>query len=137
QGRAFRLRRRRLERRQAAPPRSEDDRPHGRDLVHAHPGRLRAGPAGDRDHDVPQARGETMKKQPFQNLVVDHMTFLVEPRFYNVAYVLFRVVFGVPLEDVIYEKRTTWEGEKEESSMTFASRIGRHEGKKELDSTII
>ncbi len=78
-----------------------------------------------------------MKKESFQNLVVDHMTFLVEPRFYNVTYVLFRVVFGVPLEDVIYEKRRTWPGTKEEVSMTFASRIGRNEGKEGLDSSII
>jgi hypothetical protein len=78
-----------------------------------------------------------MKKQPFQNLVVDHMTFLVEPRFYNVTYVLFRTVFGVPLEDVIYEKRRTWPGTKEDVSMTFASRIGQNEGKKGLDSSII
>ena len=42
-----------------------------------------------------------MKKQPFQNLVVDHMTFLVEPRFYKVTYALFKIVFGVPPEDVI------------------------------------
>jgi hypothetical protein len=78
-----------------------------------------------------------MKRQPFQNLVVDHMTFLVEPRFYKVTYALFRVVFGVGLEDVIYNKRRTWPGEKEEVSMTFAARIGTHEGKKGLDSTII
>lgn len=78
-----------------------------------------------------------MKRQPFQNLVVDHMTFLVEPRFYKVTYALFRVVFGVGPEDVIYNKRRTWPGEKEEVSMTFAARIGKHEGKKGLDDTIV
>ncbi|MBI3551668.1 MAG: hypothetical protein HY077_04060 [Elusimicrobia bacterium] len=78
-----------------------------------------------------------MKKHPFQNLVVDHMTFLVEPRFYNVTFVLFRLVFGVTPEDLIYEKRRKWPGSKQDISMTFASRIGRHEGKKGLDSSII
>lgn len=78
-----------------------------------------------------------MKKQPFQNLVVDHMTFLVEPRFYNVSFVLFRLIFGVTPEDMIYEKRRKWAGTKQDVSMTFANRIGRHEGKKGLDSSII
>jgi hypothetical protein len=78
-----------------------------------------------------------MSKKPFQNLVVDHMTFLVEPRFYKVTYALFRVVFGVPPEDVIYNKRRVWPGENEERSMTFAARVGRAEGKKGLDSSII
>ena len=78
-----------------------------------------------------------MKKQPFQNLVVDHMTFLVEPRLYPVAYALFRVIFGVPPEDVIYNKRRTWPGETEEKSMTFASRTGVYEGRAGLDATII
>ena len=78
-----------------------------------------------------------MKKQSFQNLVVDHMTFLVEPRFYNVSYVLFKLIFGVSPEDLIYEKRRTWPGTSEEVSMTFAARMGRMEGKKHLDSTMI
>jgi hypothetical protein len=78
-----------------------------------------------------------MKKQPFQNLVVDHMTFLVEPRFYKVTYALFRVVFGVPPEDIIYNKRRTWPGESEEKSMTFAARTGVYEKKKELNATMM
>lgn len=78
-----------------------------------------------------------MKKQPFQNLVVDHMTFLVEPRFYKVTYALFRIIFGVNAEDLIYNKRRTWPGDTEEKSMTFASRLGTYEGKKGLDSTIV
>lgn len=78
-----------------------------------------------------------MKKHSFQNLVVDHMTFLVEPRFYKVTYALFRVVFGVPPEDVIYEKRRTWPGETEEKSMTFAARTGRYEKEAGLDSSIM
>ncbi|MDE2039416.1 MAG: hypothetical protein KGO96_02170 [Elusimicrobia bacterium] len=76
-------------------------------------------------------------RQPFQNLVVDHMTFLVEPRFYKVTYALFRLVFGVEPEDVIYNKRRTWPGEKEEKSMTFAARLGRYEGRPGLDSAIV
>ena len=78
-----------------------------------------------------------MKKQPFQNLVVDHMTFLVEPRFYKVTYALFRIVFGAPPEDIIYNKRRTWPGDTEEKSMTFAARTGVYEAKKELNSTMI
>lgn len=78
-----------------------------------------------------------MTRQPFQNLVVDHMTFLVEPRFYKVTYALFRVIFGVGPEDVIYNKRRVWPGESREVSMTFAARLGKHEGKKGLDDTIV
>lgn len=78
-----------------------------------------------------------MKKQPFQNLVVDHMTFLVEPRFYKVTYALFRAIFGVGPEDIIYNKRRTWPGEKEEKSMTFAARLGTYEGRAGLDSSIM
>jgi len=76
-------------------------------------------------------------KKPFQNLVVDHMTFLVEPRFYKVTYALFRVVFGVPPEDVIYNKRRQWPGEKEEASMTFAARVGRYEQDPSLNASMI
>ncbi len=76
-------------------------------------------------------------KQPFQNLVVDHMTFLVEPRFYKVTYALFRVVFGLGPEDIIYEKRRKWPGEAEEKSMTFAARIGRPEPQEGLNQTVI
>ena len=78
-----------------------------------------------------------MKRQPFQNLVVDHMTFLVEPRFYKVTYALFRIVFGVGPEEIIYNKRKTWEGETEEKSMTFAARLGKYENKAGLDATIM
>lgn len=64
-----------------------------------------------------------MKKQPFHNFVVDHMTFLVEPALYKTTYALFRIVFGVSKTDLIYEKRRPLPGGKE-ASMTFASRIG-------------
>ncbi len=64
-----------------------------------------------------------MKKQPFHNFVVDHMTFLVEPDLYKTTYALFRIILGVSREDLIYEKRSAWPGQKP-ASMTFASRIG-------------
>ncbi|MBI4376539.1 MAG: hypothetical protein HY549_08825 [Elusimicrobia bacterium] len=76
-------------------------------------------------------------RQPFQNLVVDHMTFLVEPRFYKVSYALFRVVFGVSAKDIIYEKRRTWPGDSEEKSMTFAARIGEASSRDGLNQAII
>ena len=76
-------------------------------------------------------------KKPFLNFVVDHMTFLVEPRFYPVTYALFRVIFGLGDEDIIYNKRRKWPGEHQEKSMTFAARIGRYEGKAGLDQSII
>lgn len=76
-------------------------------------------------------------KKDFLNLTVDHMTFLVEPRFYKVTYALFRVVFGVGPEDVIYEKRRKWPGDSEEKSMTFAARIGQSKVNKELNQSIV
>ncbi|MFI5360531.1 MAG: hypothetical protein ACHQ49_01070 [Elusimicrobiota bacterium] len=65
-----------------------------------------------------------MKKQPFHNFVVDHMTFLTDPELYKTTYALFRIVFGVSREDLIYEKRSNWPGQGKQSSMTFASRLG-------------
>jgi len=65
-----------------------------------------------------------MKKLPFHNFVVDHMTFLVEPDLYKTTYALFRIVFGVSREDLIYEKRSNWPGQKKPASMTFAARVG-------------
>ena len=76
-------------------------------------------------------------KKPFQNLVVDHITLFTEPRFYKVTYALFRVVFGVEPEDIIYNKRLKWPGQQEEKSLTFASRIGRYENKPGLDNSLI
>ncbi|MBI3288558.1 MAG: hypothetical protein HYZ74_03465 [Elusimicrobia bacterium] len=64
-----------------------------------------------------------MKKQPFHNFIVDHMTFLVEPDLYKTTYALFRIVLGVSRENLLYEKRSAWPGQKP-ASMTFASRIG-------------
>ncbi|MBI4060053.1 MAG: hypothetical protein HY403_01350, partial [Elusimicrobia bacterium] len=65
-----------------------------------------------------------MKKRPFHNFVVDHMTFLVEPELYKTTYALFRIILGVSREDLIYEKRSNWPGQKKPASMTFASRVG-------------
>jgi hypothetical protein len=76
-------------------------------------------------------------KKPFMNFVVDHMTFLVEPRFYPVTYALFRIIFGLGDEDIIYNKRRKWPGENQEKSMTFAARLGRYEGKPGLDQSIV
>ncbi|HVC08461.1 MAG TPA: hypothetical protein VNH15_00795 [Elusimicrobiota bacterium] len=76
-------------------------------------------------------------KKPFQNLVVDHMTFLVEPRFYKVAYALFRIIFGVDSRDILYEKRRRWPGAAKEESMTFAARIGEAEKNRGLGQSII
>ncbi|MDX6768038.1 MAG: hypothetical protein SF051_00785 [Elusimicrobiota bacterium] len=64
-----------------------------------------------------------MKKQPFHNFVVDHMTFLVEPALYKTTYALFRIIFGVTKADLIYEKRRPLPGGGQ-ASMTFASRLG-------------
>lgn len=77
-------------------------------------------------------------KKNFCNLVVDHMTFLVDPRFYNVTYALFRIVFGVDAAGIIYDKRRRWPGDAEEKSMTFASRIGTYQDKgKNMANSII
>ena len=51
------------------------------------------------------------------------MTLLVEPAIYKTTYALFRIILGVSKEDLIYEKRSNWPGQKP-ASMTFASRIG-------------
>lgn len=77
-----------------------------------------------------------MKKQPFHNFVVDHMTFLVEPDIYNTTYALFRIILGVSREDLIYEKRSNWKGQPPRS-MTFASRIGLEKGGKVPNQTVV
>ena len=63
-------------------------------------------------------------KHSFQNFQVDHMTLLLAPRLYNVAYVAFNVVFGVSPSDLLYEKRKEWEKGAGEQSMTFAVCLG-------------
>jgi len=66
------------------------------------------------------------------------MTMHVVPEFYNTAYVLFRILFGVSKEDVIYEKRKEWKSGIGEQSMTYAVKIGQGTiGDPSLTNTII
>ncbi|MBS1985570.1 MAG: hypothetical protein JST16_15510 [Bdellovibrionales bacterium] len=77
-------------------------------------------------------------KKPFMNFQVDHMTLLLQPRFYNVAYVMFRIVFGVGLDDILYDKRKDWKKGAGEESMTYAVRVGQGENSpKEMQNAII
>ncbi len=78
-----------------------------------------------------------MKKRPFHNFIVDHMTFLTEPALYKTTYALLRVVFGVAREDLIYEKRSNWPGQKKPSSMTFAARVGVEKSPRVPSQTIV
>ena len=78
-----------------------------------------------------------MKKRPFHNFVVDHMTFLVEPDIYKTTYALFRIILGVSREDLIYEKRSNWPGQAKPASMTFAARIGLEKNPKVPNQAII
>jgi hypothetical protein len=78
-----------------------------------------------------------MKKQPFHNFVVDHMTFLTDPELYKTTYALFRIVFGVSKEDLIYEKRSNWPGQTKQASMTFASRLGVEKDARVPSQTIV
>lgn len=64
-------------------------------------------------------------KHPFQNFQVDHMTLLLQPRLYNVAFVVFKIIFGVRPEDLMYEKRKEWAPGQGEQSMTFAVCLGK------------
>jgi hypothetical protein len=66
-------------------------------------------------------------KPGFLNFTVDHMTMIMQPEMYNVTYVLFRVIFGVPLEDVVYEKRKEWKPGEGEKSMTYAVSVGKQD----------
>src|ERR1035437_3764026 len=125
-GRADSLRRPDLQQRKDQPPGPEGDRPHGRRLVLAHGRRVRA-----------PATGGRMKKQPFHNFVVHHMTFLTDPDLYKTTYALFRIVFGVSREDLIYEKRSNWPGQKKAASMTFASRLGVEKDARVPSQTIV
>lgn len=70
-------------------------------------------------------------KKDFLNFQIDHMTLLLDPGLYVPAYLIFRTVFGVGREDIIYDKRKEWEKGKGEVSMTFAARVGTaREGEK-------
>lgn len=63
-------------------------------------------------------------KPNFMNFTVDHMTLLLHPKLYAVAYPVFRIIFGVRPEDILYDKRRPAKGVHPEKSMTFASKIG-------------
>ena len=63
-------------------------------------------------------------KHPFLNFQVDHMTLLVDPRMYNMVYIIFRILFGVSTSDVIYEKKKEWITGSGEKSMTYAVKVG-------------
>lgn len=78
------------------------------------------------------------QKRDFLNFKVDHMTLLVKPEMYGVAYSLFRIVFGVDQTDILYNKTKEWEPGAGEKSMTFAAMVGNApEESKEVDKTII
>jgi len=66
-------------------------------------------------------------KHSFQNFQVDHMTLLLQPQLYPVAYVVFQIIFGCGPENLIYEKRKEWEPGQGEQSMTFAMCLGEAE----------
>ncbi|MBI4370164.1 MAG: hypothetical protein HY547_08050 [Elusimicrobia bacterium] len=69
-----------------------------------------------------------MSKPNFLNFQVDHMTLLVDPAMYNVSYAIFRIIFGVEPEGILYEKRKEWVKGQGEVSMTYAARIGESSG---------
>jgi len=64
-------------------------------------------------------------KMPFMNFTVDHMTLLLHPKLYPVAYCVFRIIFGTTPDDLLYEKRRPQKGSSPETSMTFATRVGQ------------
>ncbi len=63
-------------------------------------------------------------KHSFQNFQVDHMTLLLQPQYYNVAYVAFNVIFGVGPDDILYDKRKEWQPGTGTQSMTYAVCLG-------------
>lgn len=64
-------------------------------------------------------------KHSFQNFQVDHVTLLLQPRLYNVAFVAFNVIFGVGPENLLYEKRKEWVPGEGEQSLTYAVQVGQ------------
>ncbi|MCP3929219.1 MAG: hypothetical protein GY705_08990 [Bacteroidetes bacterium] len=80
----------------------------------------------------------TQMKQSYLNFQVDHMTLLLQPRLYSVAYTIFRTVFGVQAADILYDKRKEWEAGQGEKSMTYALMLGKaDETPRELMNTIV
>lgn len=79
-----------------------------------------------------------MQKPAFLNFHVDHMTLLVQPSYYTVGYVLYRTIFGVRPEDILYDKRKTWKEDEGEQGMTYALKLGEADNTpRELQNTII
>ena len=77
-------------------------------------------------------------KPSFLNFKVDHMTLLVAPEMYAVTYALFRTIFGVRPDDILYNKTKEWVPGEGQRSMTFANLIGSDmEESKDLDKTIV
>ncbi len=63
---------------------------------------------------------------------------LVQPEMYNIAYVLFRVIFGCRREDLIYSVKKEWVKGQGEQSLTFAVKLGEGvHSKMELNSAMI
>ena len=63
------------------------------------------------------------QKPAYLNFTVDHMTLLLHPKLYTVAYVVFRNIFGTTPDDLLYEKRRK-QKDGSEVSMTFATKVG-------------
>jgi hypothetical protein len=77
-------------------------------------------------------------KPSFLNFQVDHMTLLLQPRLYSVAYTVYRIIFGVTADDILYDKRKEWKPGEGEKSMTYALKLGQaDETPRELMNTII
>jgi hypothetical protein len=66
-----------------------------------------------------------LARPDFLNFKVDHMTLLVKPQLYNVAFVLFRTVFGCEPDHIVYEKRKEWTAGQGEQSLTYAMQVGQ------------
>ncbi len=69
----------------------------------------------------------TIKRRPFQNFEIDHMTMLLAPEMYNAVYVMVRVIFGCAPEDIVYNVRKKWTDTHEES-LTYAVCLGESKG---------
>ncbi len=71
----------------------------------------------------------TPSKPGFLNFTVDHMTLLLHPKLYSIAYATFRIIFGTTPEDILYEKRRAGKNGAKDVSMTFATRVGQWDAK--------
>jgi hypothetical protein len=78
-----------------------------------------------------------LQKHKFQNFQIDHCTLLLQPQLYNVSYCLFKIIFGVGPDDILYEKRKEWVPGQGEQSMTYAVCVGQGSSKDaDLNKTI-